>query len=321
MKKILLFDTAEGSDNVGDNIIMDYCQQHLKDLFKNDLYWYNKIPTHLEIGKTAYKLNNDASYNFVCGTNLLNLSILKKRQWNIGLKEAFHLKELTLMGTGWGYNDGFIKDIYSKLIFKNILSKKCIHSVRNNYTKDLLGKIGITNVLNTSCPTMWNLSENHCMSIPSKKANEVVTALTYYKPDVERDRELFNILNKNYSQIYLWLQQAGDFEYFKSLELKVNVNIIKPLLSEYDKLLSNHEIDYVGSRLHGGIRALNFRRRSLIIGVDIRATEINKDTNLPFVPGNNIECVNKWINSVKRTEIFLPHDNIKEWKSQFLNIE
>ena len=72
------------------------------------------------------------------------------------------------------------------------------------------------------------------------------------------------------------------------------------------------------SRLHGGIRALNFKRRTLIIGVDNRAIEINKDTNLPFMLRDNIEHVDKWINSVKKTEIILPNDHINEWKSQFL---
>ena len=319
MKKILLFDTAEGSENIGDSIIMDYCQQQLTDLFKDNLYWYDRIPTHLKIGKTAYHKNDEASYSFVCGTNILKLSIFKNRQWKIGLKDAIHLKELTLLGTGWGNNNRYYKELYSKLIFRNILSKKYIHSVRNNYTKEMLEKIGITNVLNTSCPTMWNLSAEHCMSIPCKKANEVVTALSYYNPDIERDREMFQILNKNYSQIYLWLQQVGDYDYYKSLNLKVNVNIIKPFLSEYDKLLSNHEIDYVGSRLHGGIRALNFKRRSLIIGVDNRAAEISKDTNLPYIPRDNMENVDKWVNTFAKTEIYLPQDNIKEWKAQFHN--
>ena len=81
----------------------------------------------------------------------------------------------------------------------------------------------------------------------------------------------------------------------------------------------NHDIDFIGSRLHGGIRALNYKRRALIIGVDNRATEINRDTNLPFISRENIEHANKWINSVSKTEIHLPNDNINEWKSQFVN--
>ena len=88
-------------------------------------------------------------------------------------------------------------------------------------------------------------------------------------------------------------------------------------MSEYDKLLRNHDVDFVGSRLHGGIRALNFKRRSLIIGVDNRALEINKDTNLPFIDRSRIEDIEKWVNRSFETEINLPYDNINEWKAQF----
>lgn len=318
MKRILLFDTAEGSDNAGDNIIMDYCQRQLTDLLTNSIYWYDKVPTHLEIGKTAYNMNRNATYSFVCGTNILKTTILRKKLWKIGFKEAINLRDLILMGTGWGNYNSFNTDLYTKWVYKSILSSKHIHSVRDSYTKQKLEKIGITNVLNTACPTMWNLTPEHCKNIPSQKSNEVVTALTYYKPDIERDKEMFHILEKNYSKIYLWLQQSEDYAYFQSLNIKTDVTIIKPLLSEYDKILFNHNVDFIGSRLHGGIRALNFKRRALIIGIDNRATEINKDTNLPFLSRENIENANKWINSMFNTEIFLPNDNINEWKAQFL---
>ena len=318
MKKILLFDTSVGSDNVGDYIIMDYCFQQLAKLFPNEIYWYDRVPTHLKIGKTAYCMNKNAMHSFVLGTNILKTSILRHKNWKIGFKEAINLKDLVLMGVGWGNYNKFSSDPYTKWVYKSIFSTKYIHSVRDSYTELMLRKIGITNVLNTACPTMWNLTSEHCKSIPIQKSNEVVTALTYYRPDVERDKEMFHILNKNYSKIYLWLQQAEDYEYFQSLNLKLNISIVKPLLSEYDKLLMNHNIDYVGSRLHGGIRALNFKRRTLIVGVDNRAIEINKDTNLPFILRDNIEHVDRWINSVKKTEIVLPNDHINEWKSQFL---
>lgn len=318
MKKILLFDTSEGSDNVGDDIIMDYCSQQLAKLFANDIYWYDRVPTHLKIGKTAYRMNKNAMYSFVLGTNILKSSILRNKNWKIGFWEAINLKDLVLMGVGWGNYNKFSSDPFTKWVYKSIFSTKYIHSVRDSYTELKLKRIGFTNVLNTACPTMWNLTSEHCRSIPIQKSNEVVTALTHYRPDVERDREMFHILNKNYSKIYLWLQQAEDYEYFQSLNLKLNISFVKPQLSEYDKLLMNHNVDFIGSRLHGGIRALNFKRRTLIIGVDNRAIEINKDTNLPFMLRDNIEHVDKWINSVKKTEIVLPNDHINEWKSQFL---
>ena len=317
MKRILLFDTFEGSDNIGDNIIMNYCQRQLLSMFYNGLYWFDKIPTHLEIGKNAFKMNQSALYNFVCGTNILKTSILKKRIWKVGLYDALNLKKLILMGVGWGNYNKFNTDPYTKLVYKLILNKDMLHSVRDEYTKRKLNEIGIGNVINTACPTMWNLSPEHCQCIPRKKSKEVVTALTYYKPDVERDKYMFDVLHKNYDKIYLWLQQANDYEYFKSLNIKYVVNIIRPILTEYDKLLKTHDIDFIGSRLHGGIHALNYKKRALIIGIDNRAFEINKDTNLPFIERNKIENIEYWVNGSFDTEINLPWDNINEWKAQF----
>ena len=102
MKKVLLFDTSEGSDNIGDNIIMYYCEKILLELFDYEMFWFDKVPTHLEIGKTTFKLNKEAIYSFVCGTNILKTSILKKKLWKIGFNEAFNLRNLILMGIGWG---------------------------------------------------------------------------------------------------------------------------------------------------------------------------------------------------------------------------
>lgn len=317
MKKVLLFDTSEGSDNIGDNIIMYYCEKILLELFDYEMFWFDKVPTHLEIGKTTFKLNKEAIYSFVCGTNILKTSILKKKLWKIGFNEAFNLRNLILMGIGWGNYNKFDTDPYTKWVYKSILSDKFLHSVRDNYTKCQLNKIGINNVINTACPTMWNLSSEHCSQIPSKKSKEVVTSLTYYKPDIQRDRYMFHILKENYDRIYLWIQQSNDYDYFLSLNINFHVDIIGPQLIKYERLLSTHDIDFIGSRLHGGIHALNYKKRTLIIGVDNRAKEINRDTNLPFIDRNSIESLDSWVKGNAKTEIILPYDNIKEWKSQF----
>lgn len=318
MEHILLFDTSIGTDNVGDNIIMNYCWTQLSVLFNDRTYYLDRIPTHLEIGKSAYKLCNNAKYSLVCGTNILKTSILWKKSWKIGLREAFNIKNICLMGAGWGNYNKFGTDPYTKFVYSSILSKKLLHSVRDGYTELKLKSIGINNVLNTACPTMWNLSEEHCNSIPKTKSSKVITALTYYKPNIEKDRLMFDILHNNYKTIYLWIQQAEDYDYFKQLHVPYKVNIINPILSEYDNLLSQKNVDFIGSRLHGGIRALNHGCRSLIIGIDNRAKEINKDTNLPYMDRINIKNLDKWINDNIETNIFLPKKEIEEWKKQFV---
>ncbi len=317
MEHVLLFDTSIGSDNVGDEIIMDFCQNQLLDMLGKKIFYVDKIPTHLEIAKSAYQLNKEAKYSIVCGTNILKTSILWKKNWKIGLTEALSIRNLCLMGAGWGNYNNFNTDIYTKWVYSSILSKKMLHSVRDSYTEQKLKAIGIKNVVNTACPTMWNLTPEFCDRIPTHKASEVVTALTFYKPDRERDRLMLSILHSNYKKVYLWLQQAEDYEYFMSLNIDFDIQIIRPLLREYDYILQNNEVDFVGSRLHGGIRALNNARRALIIGVDNRAKEIHKNTNIPYMERENMQQLDNLLNGKMITTITLPYENIELWKSQF----
>ena len=69
--------------------------------------------------------------------------------------------------------------------------------------------------------------------------------------------------------------------------------------------------------MHGGIRALQHKKRSLIIGIDNRAIELNKDFNLPVLDQKDINKLEDVINSSFSTEIFLPIQNIKKFLSQF----
>lgn len=55
MEKIVLFDTAEASNNLGDQIIMDYCEQQLNNIFIEPYFTY-KIPTHLEVAQMLANL-------------------------------------------------------------------------------------------------------------------------------------------------------------------------------------------------------------------------------------------------------------------------
>ena len=96
------------------------------------------------------------------------------------------------------------------------------------------------------------------------------------------------------------------------------VVFIDPSLDALDDLLQTESLDYVGTRLHCGIRSLQHKRRSLIIAVDNRATEMGKDFNLPVVQRNDVAItLDKKINSVWRTDIQIDQDAINTWKNQF----
>lgn len=89
-------------------------------------------------------------------------------------------------------------------------------------------------------------------------------------------------------------------------------------MGAYEAVLKSGDIDYVGTRLHAGIHALNHKVRSIIIAVDNRATEMGKDINLPILQRQQIgEKLEAHILSDFSTDIQIKQDNIEIFKSQF----
>lgn len=318
MKKITILDTSICTSNLGDFIIMDAVKKQLLSIFENSMFF--NTSTHDIIGKRSKMLIQNSDYTFVGGTNLLSSKMRTQRQWKIGIKEFFYLNNLILLGVGWkNYQNN--PTIYSSIFFKKILDSDNLHSVRDSYTENMLNKAGIKNVINTGCSTMWNLTENYCTNIPRTKAEDVVLTLTDYRKSHSDDIELVNILKKNYNTIYFWPQGARDYNYAKDLGI-LNFNqvvLINPNLTSFDELLANKDIslDFVGTRLHGGIRALQFKRRTIIIGIDNRAIEKSKDFNLTVVNRGDSHNLEKLIKNSFETRIKIDTPNISKWKSQF----
>jgi hypothetical protein len=91
---------------------------------------------------------------------------------------------------------------------------------------------------------------------------------------------------------------------------------LPPNLRSYTAFLDNEDVDFIGTRLHGGIRAMQKGHRALIIGIDNRATEIGRDTNLPVVQRQDLAAIEAWIDGGRATEIILPMAAIQGWKAQ-----
>jgi len=174
-------------------------------------------------------------------------------------------------------------------------------------------QIGVVSV-STSCPTMWKLGPEHCAAIPQEKMKNVVFTLTAYLREPAKDRAMIDILKRHYQKLYFFPQMHGDDTYFGGLNIQ-GVRVIGQNLHSYDRLLANEELDYVGSRLHGGIRALQFKKRTLIIGVDRRSTEIANDTGLPVLHRTELNNLESWITGCVSTKIKLPTENISNWKA------
>lgn len=312
--KTALLDPSYDGDNVGDRIIMENCLIHLPDnLTKNGVI---HVPTHRDLTVNEQKELLSSKIKILCGTNALSGHMRTYGLWRMNSHVKIY-KNTILMGVGFDSNDTQF-DFYTKSLFSTILSQNYFHSVRDTFSETMLKSIGIKNVIYTGCPTMWNITPELCSRIPKSKANYVVCTLTDYNRNIHMDQAMLNILSSNYKQVFLWPQGIEDSEYFQKVIIGDNIKIIPFGLEAYDKILDMEDIDYVGTRLHAGIRALTKEHRTLVISIDNRAKNIGNDTGLPTIEREDIEVLlQDKINSEFATDIHMPIDNIKKWKKQF----
>ncbi|AVQ17668.1 hypothetical protein [Fusobacterium mortiferum] len=88
-------------------------------------------------------------------------------------------------------------------------------------------------------------------------------------------------------------------------------------METYEDFLQSNECDFIGTRLHGGIKALQNKKRTIIIGIDNRAIEMS-EIGLPVIKRENIEKdLENMINSNLEIDINLPIESIENWKAQF----
>ncbi|MBU2869373.1 polysaccharide pyruvyl transferase family protein [Colwellia sp. E2M01] len=316
MKLVTLFDTSIATENVGDFIIMDAVREQVDKIVPTKQII--TLPTHDYIGKEGRRLLRASEYSLVGGTNLLSSNLLKYQQWKFRLSDINYLNNSILMGVGWWQYQN-TPNYYTRKVWNKVLHKDMIHSVRDEYTKNQLLKMGIKNVLNTSCATMWNLTPEHCSQIKTMKGDTVVLTLTDYNQVPEKDIKLVNTLLKNYSTVYFWPQGSGDIQYLQSIysSFSRDVSILNPNLESLNNALCQPDVDYIGTRLHAGIRALQLKVRTVIIGIDNRALEKSRDFNLEVIDRTQIDDLDALINQEIRADIKLPEDNINKWKAQF----
>lgn len=314
---ILRFDTSVDTDNMGDFIIMHYCNQVLYELFPDNVF--DDISTHSLPTMKQEQTAQSTKYKFVCGTNLLTSHIEEHWRWQLpdGIRRKFHYRNVILLGVGWGeYQDEC--SVYSRMVYRCMLNPNVLHSVRDQYTLEKLHQAGIRNVINTGCPTTWHLTPEFCQDIPTGKAEDVVTTITDYRRDPEWDNQMLQILSRNYKHVYLWLQGRHDEEYLSTLQVPENLSTIPDSLEDYESVLEKGGVDYVGTRLHAGIHALNYHIRSIIIAVDNRATEMGRDINLPVLPREQIgRELEAYISSPFPMEIRIKQRDIERFKEQF----
>jgi polysaccharide pyruvyl transferase WcaK-like protein len=301
---------ALNTDNAGDHIIMGNCLLHLDEL----------VETQNAVRVSTHRIpdadDDWGATKIVCGTNILSCRMSKYGLWKLP-RNLKNYRNITLMGVGFdSYNTE--SELYTKLLLRHMLSKDGYHSVRDSFSEKMLKSMGIQNVLNTGCPTMWNLTSEHCAAIPRKMARNVVCTVTDYSRDVKNDSVMLDILLASYAKVYLWLQGRDDLTYIRELGYENKLALVNSTLEAYDDVLTQDDLDYVGTRLHAGIRALSKRHRSLIVSIDNRAECISADTGLPTIRREDIPfALKERLEAELETKIDLPWANIQKWKEQF----
>jgi polysaccharide pyruvyl transferase WcaK-like protein len=321
MQNVLVLDTSVGSLNKGDDIIMKCVNYHLKDITKNS-YVYT-LPTHVspfhwyQVARDSnrVKIYKNAKYKFVGGSNLLTLDMLTHfPQWNINIFNYGPLKGSVLVGVGAGKGEKL--NSYTRMLYRKVLSHKYFHSVRDERTKEIVEDMGIK-AINTGCSTLWSLTSSFCKEIPHKKADSVVFTLTYNTGGpLKEDQLLIDILNENYNSVYYWVQGIDDLEYIRKFKNIEKVQIIPPTLADFEKIL-NSDVDYIGTRLHGGIYAMRHKKRSIIISIDERARGMSESFNINIIDRKNLVSLENMINSKIITDVNVDFSKVKKWLSQF----
>lgn len=322
MERITLLDTAIGSTNKGDEIIMRCIEEELEYLSKK--YFVLKAPTHLNsfsglecIGSLPDSAREikESKYKFVCGTNLLSNNMLhRSNQWDINIFNCRPLEGCVLMGVG--ALSGTSLNSYTRRLYKKVLSSEYIHSVRDEKAYKIVTDLGLK-CLHTGCATLWKLTPEFCKEIPKTKSEKVVFTLTDYRKNADYDKCMIDIIKESYKEKFFWIQGTHDLEYLETLTSTEDIHIIEPQVGAYEKVLAQG-VDYIGTRLHAGIYAMRNGARSIIIVIDDRMNAMANNISNNCILQKNMDMLQSKIYSEIDTYINLDWKMIKEWKEQFV---
>ena len=304
MKKVYAIDPTSHIDqsgnptNLGDIVI--------KDAISRLLYKANIEPIWVPFGTVP---NGDL---IIGGANVLaKLSFKNKYTWNL-LDFLNYRHRVVLFGVGCLHYQN-PSNILDRRVYRRVLNNKIvILSVRDSYTKNRLQEMGVNSVINTSCPTTYFIE-----NIRNYKKDSVVFTVTDYYKDHLYDKLMIEILLENYSNVHFFPQGSEDESYINTMGISEHINIMEPNLDSFDYLFKDNNIDYVGTRLHGGIRAHQHGARAIILSVDNRAEEIKKDINLNVIRRGDLSsleiAINNEVNSLnlKKTEMKFFINNLK----------
>lgn len=315
------------SRNLGDLIIHQAVSRELTAIFGEGAF--ARISSHRPFSAQQYEAANRCAFRFVGGTNLLSS---KKTKFTWYREEhRFNwlfpkLRPVSLLGVGWGVGYPIWHDWHPKWFYRRNLDSRHLHSVRDSFSEGMLRDIGIRNVVNTSCPTLWTLAgfSSNPVTVPS----DCVFTITDYRRVPERDNALLEALHRLFpGRLHFFPQGANDTEYLESLpafaRCRDRIQFLAREVTALGQFFDARADDvlYVGTRLHGGVFAMQHGVKALILSVDHRATEIAKDTALPILDSDFVQGIERWLDgSLVFDPIRLPMENIQRWRDHWRDV-
>jgi polysaccharide pyruvyl transferase WcaK-like protein len=304
-----LLDTSINSNNDGDNIIVDA----ILDIFP-ELRLIERLPTHRYLSREERTIADNSEMLVVTGTNILTSRLWQDRQWKLKLSSLRKMnKKVVFLGVGWRqYQENMTRR--SRMMMDYMTHPVVPVSARDQYTASKLRNAGYA-AINTGCPTMWKLPQ----TLPALgNRDECVFTFTDYNPDKELDVAILASLAKKYSAVHVWPQSAKDQQNLTSLDLPENTFRLSRGICSLDNAIAGR--DYVGTRLHAGIRSAQTGASALVVAVDNRAMEISRDTGFPAVDRKKGLAAFEEVyeaTSATQSSITLPLKDIAEWTEKF----
>ncbi len=311
---ISIIKSSNNSENIGDDIIFELGKKYIQQKFNKDYLFYTsqKMPSDL----ISLKYQKQSDIQLLYGTNAITTKYRPSFMRIFGVKFGFWKSrkikgKVVLMGVGSDGGKRF--SFLQKKLYKKLLSKTELHSVRDEHSKIILNKIGFNNVINTSCPTTWALKP-FVSKTPNSKS-KIILSFSLFNDDPEFVKKLCKEALLKYDKTYVWIQTYGEISKFNEIVGNLNgLEIINPNIFSLKEIASQNNVFYIGTRLHAGIFNLNHQNPSVIIQIDQRAKGINEASGIPIVKYNkklSIIDIEKYFSD--STKIKLANKYVKEF--------
>lgn len=261
------------TSNDGDLVIRN---DLITRLAQSRVFLSETLPTQIPLTRAQCKRLKPVQHVLVGGTNLLSTYGRGDNQWPLPRYAMRPLGgKLILMGVGWRRPElepkGFPR---SRVV--GLLNPSCVHSVRDRSAATALEAAGMQYLV-TGCPSLLRIPDK----LGAFSTTEAVVTITDYFPDARRDRSIVRWARERFPCVRLQPQGSGDVAYAKAELGFTDKDILSKGVVHFQRYLEAFRPVYVGTRLHGGIVALQMGLPTVIVGIDNRAVDMGQEFDLP----------------------------------------